>query len=456
LRKLIPRAHCALDYSLRMCALLCALALLSGLVFYKDLVIYSLVIDPLLAGYGLVVGGYILARFVTSFFFRDAKDLGIVPPVAVVMPAFNEEAAIGRSIQSILDLDYPAGRLEVVVINDGSSDGTLGEIQRMAAQHPVVKVIDFVENRGKRAAMAAGIRVTSAEIVAFVDSDSTLAPDAMYRLVQGFANPKVGAVCGHTDVKNVNQSWLTRMQAVRYFVAFKVMKGSESVLGGVVTCCSGCFGAYRREAIVPGLDGWEHQRFLGRPATFGDDRALTNRTLRSWKVIYAGNARSETIVPHDFRVFMRQQLRWKRSWCRESLILCSFIWRRNPLASLTTYIGVLLPLFGPLVAFRALVYLPVVEGAGLPVTYLVGIYVIALFYGFYYVVRQPRDDVVWLAGVTFVFFYVGVLLWQTYWAIATAHSSDWGTRGVARRPGWTADMVGELLEGVEAAPRTSD
>ena len=434
-----------LDWCLRLCAAFCGIALVGGLIFYKDLLIYSLVIDPMLAGYGLLVGAYILARFVISFFYRNVPEVGLHPSVAVVMPAFNEEQAIATSIQSILDLDYPGG-IEVVVINDGSSDSTLAEMKRMAEQHPVVKLIDFPQNRGKRAAMAAGIRATTAEIIAFVDSDSTLARDAMYRLVQGFSDPKVGAICGHTDVANVNQSWLTQMQAVRYFVAFKVMKASESVVGGAVTCCSGCFAAYRREAIAPGLDGWEHQMFLGRRATFGDDRALTNRTLRKWKVTYAANARSETIVPHTFRKFMTQQLRWKRSWTRESLILSSFIWRRNPLASVTTYIGVLLPVLGPLVAFRALVYLPLFEGGGLPITYLVGVYVMSLFYGFYYVVRNPRDDIVWLAGVSFVFFYVAVLLWQTYWAMATARRSDWGTRGPGIEKKTTERWTPELIE----------
>ena len=70
------------------------------------------------------------------------------------------------------------------------------------------------------------------------------------------------------------------MQAVRYFVAFKVVKAAESVFSAV-TCCSGCFSAYRREAILPHLDWWEHQTFLGRPSTFGDDRSLTNCVLRT-------------------------------------------------------------------------------------------------------------------------------------------------------------------------------
>ena len=157
-----------------------------------------------------------------------------------------------------------------------------------------MRVIDFPENRGKRAAMAAGIRATDAEIIAFVDSDSVLEPDAAAAAsCRASPTASVGAIAGHADVLNSRESWITRMQAVRYFVAFRVCKAAESVFGAV-TCCSGCFSAYRRAAIVPCARPWEHQTFLGRPATYGDDRSLTNYVLRDWKVRYESTARSAT------------------------------------------------------------------------------------------------------------------------------------------------------------------
>jgi hyaluronan synthase len=426
-----PRLVRALDLALRASAAVYLLALVAALVLFKALFIQSLFIDPLLAAYGLLVCGYVLLRFVISLFYRPAKDAGIRPTVAVVMPAFNEEEAIAQSLASILAVDYPKDSLEVVVVDDGSNDGTLREIRRVARGNPSLKVIEFPENRGKRAAMAAGVRATSAEIVAFVDSDSALDPDAIYKLVQGFADPDVGGIAGHADVLNVSASWLTKMQEVRYFIAFKVIKASESVFGAV-TCASGCFAAYRREAIESNLAAWEHQRFLGRPATLGDDRALTNIVLRRWRMTYEGAAVSRTIAPHDLRTFLRQQLRWKRSWTRESLILSSHVWRKHPIASISTYVGVILPLVGPLVALRALIYMPLVQGAGVPVIFMAAIYVMSLLYGFYYVIRQPRRDLVWVYGVMFVFFYLVVLAWQTYWAMATARETSWGTRGVAQ------------------------
>ncbi len=426
----LPKRHRStlVDRAARGMAVVYLFAVLVAVVVYKGAFLQALIVDPLLATYGVVVCGFIVSRFALSILYRPAKPAGLEPRVAIIMPGFNEQDAIGDSLRSLLALDYPAGKLEIVAVNDGSTDGTLREMNTVAAHSgDRVHVIDLGTNQGKRAAMAAGIRATDAEIVAFVDSDSVLEPDALRILVQGFAEEKVGAICGHADVLNLDETWLTKMQAVRYFVAFKVVKAAESVFSAV-TCCSGCFSAYRREAILPHLDWWEHQTFLGRPSTFGDDRSLTNCVLRTWKVRYESRAVSHTIVPSDFKQFMTQQLRWKRSWTRESLIVSTFIWRKHPIASASAYVGMLLPLVAPLIAVRAIVYGPLVNDTGAPYLYLLGVYSMAVAYGLYYAARKSRYDSLWIFGVAFCFFYLFFLLWQTYWAMLTARSSSWGTR----------------------------
>jgi hyaluronan synthase len=403
------------------------LAIVAAVIAYKAAFIDALLDDPFFATYGLAVSAYLVSRFVLSLPYRAPRDAGLEPRVAIVMPAFNEQDAIARSLRSLLAVDYPVDKLEIVAIDDGSTDGTLAELRAVEAEAGGrVHVIAFPENRGKRAAMAAGIRTTDAEIVAFVDSDSVLEPDALRKLVQAFADERVGAVCGHADVLNVHETWLTKMQAVRYYVAFRVCKAAESVFGAV-TCCSGCFSAYRRVAIMPRLEWWEDQHFLGRPSTFGDDRSLTNCVLRHWRVVYHADAVSHTIVPDNFRQFMKQQTRWKRSWTRESLLVARFMWRKHPVASLAVYVGMVLPLLAPVSALRALVFHPVV-GHGGPFLYLVGIYSMALVYSLYYAVRRREYGPLWLFGVFFVFFYLVFLIWQTYYAILTARSSSWGTR----------------------------
>jgi hyaluronan synthase len=405
------------------------LLLLAAVMAYKAAFAGLLFTNVFFGVYSLTVACYIVSRFLFSLFYRTRPDAGVEPQIAIVMPGFNEEEAIAHSLRSLLELDYPPEKLELVAVNDGSTDDTLAEMRRVSAESQGrVRVIDFPQNRGKRAAMAAGIRATSAEVIVFVDSDSTVEPQALKRLVQPLADQRVGAVCGHADVLNVRDSWITRMQAVRYFVAFRVVKAAESVFGAV-TCCSGCFSAYRREAILPRLEWWENQTFLGVESTFGDDRSLTNCVLRDWRILYERRAVSHTIVPVTFRAFLIQQTRWKRSWTRESLLVAKFIWRKHPVAALFAYMSILLPLLAPIAAVHSLVWAPLVTHHGvLPLTYLAGIYALALVYSFYFLLFQDRYNVLWLYGILFVFFYLGIMLWQTYYAIATCRTAAWGTR----------------------------
>jgi len=215
------------------------------------------------------------------------------------------------------------------------------------------------------------------------------------------------------------------MQQVRYYSAFRVIKATESLLGGAVVCASGCCAAYRAAAVLPDLEAWEFQTFLGRPATFGDDRALTNRVLRDWRVAYQSTAVAETVVPERPRTFFRQQLRWKKSWLRENLYVVRYFWRKHPLAALFTYASVAFPFFAPFVVLHALGN-AVLGSHGTLWFYVIGSYAMALLYSLYYLVRRPNG--LWYHGMTFVLLYMTVLVFQTYWGILTMRDNRWGTR----------------------------
>lgn len=419
-------------------AVVAIIAILVGAVLYRAVFIDELLAVPFFGIYSLLVCGYIVSRFLIAQFYQPTVDMGQEPTVAIIVPAFNEEGVIKETIRSLLELDYPKKKLEIVVINDGSSDRTWKRIKgvKKKANKKVkgrVRAINFKENRGKRVAMAAGIRATKAEILVFVDSDSVVRPDSLRHLVQDFYDPKVGAVCGHADVLNDRSTWISRMQAVRYYVAFRIIKGAESVYDAV-TCCSGCFSAYRRTAVMARIDWWENQTFVGIQSTYGDDRSLTNCILRDWKVRYQSRAVVSTKVPESFTQFMRQQARWKRSWTRESIQVSKFIWRKHPIAAFFTYVGILLPLAAPIVALRYVVWLPLTAN-GTPWLYLIGLVAIALVYALYYAVVKGPHGMLWLYGVAFVFFYLLFILWQNYWAILTIRTRGWGTRQVEPNTG---------------------
>jgi hyaluronan synthase len=214
------------------------------------------------------------------------------------------------------------------------------------------------------------------------------------------------------------------MQDVRYYVAFRVVKAAES-LYGTVACCSGCLAAYRRRYVMEILDEWLHQTFLGTEATFGDDRSLTNHMLRRYRVVYNANAVCSTIVPERYRQFFKQQLRWKKSWVRETFIASQFMWRRHPFAAFFFYLGAVFPVISPFVAFNALV-VPLLKSGTVSYLYIYGATLMAAMYGLYYLARCRSR--IWVYGIVFSFFYMFILVWQTYYALLTVRRNHWGTR----------------------------
>jgi len=376
--------------------------------------------------YSICVGSFLVSRFLFAAFYRPPRDSEHdLPTVSLIIPAFNEEDLIRRALIHSLEIAYPRDKMECIVVNDGSSDGTLNTIEEVHKEYPELVVLDLDRNRGKRYALAAGAKISKGEIIIFMDSDSFLRPEAIRHLVQGFADPEIAAVSGHCEVENQWTNFLTKMQAVRYYIGFRIIKGAESVFNSV-TCLSGPLSAYRRNVVMQFLDPWVNQTFFGREATFGDDRSLTNFILKKRKVIYDARAVTTTFVPENYSQFFRQQVRWKRSWFRESLRAGAFMWRKQPLMSASFYLGFILPLIGPFVVLRAIIFLPVFQGVT-PFTYIFGIVLMsALMCSTYLFEKRSR---LWFYGIPFCFFYMFILIWQLPWAMVTFWKTGWGTRG---------------------------
>jgi len=273
--------------------------------------------------------------------------------------------------------------------------------------------------------MAECVRQSENEIIVFIDSDSFVKPDTAKELVKYFTDLRVAAVAGHGYVANANVNFLTKMQDVRYFVAFKAYKSAEAIFGSV-TCCSGCCSAYRRNYVLKILDKWLNQKFLGVQCTYGDDRSLTNFLLqKGYKTLFAPEAAAYTFVPDTFRKFLKQQLRWKKSWIRESLRAGTFMFKKNPIMMVSFYLGVILPLLAPVIVVRALLWYPYVTGKA-PWFYLLGLLLMAVVYGLYYYIFTR--DKKWVYGVLFATVYTLILIWQLPWAILNLRDPKWGTR----------------------------
>ena len=412
----------------------------AGLWFIFFFIIYAILLIKITTGsylnddiffgiYSVAITLYIFTRFLLAYLHRPVRvDLTFEPSVTFVVPAKNEEDNIAETIRRFSEVDYPLAKIEVIAVNDGSTDHTLLEMRKVAREiQPYVarvEVVDFAVNRGKRYGMAEGIKRATHDIIIFVDSDSFVEQDCVRHLVKYFADPEIGAVSGHTDVYNRTTNIITQMQALRYYIAFKVYKAAESVFG-IVTCCPGCCSAYRRAYLGEFVDEWLHQTFFGKECTFGDDRSLTNFILRKHQATYSFEARAHTVVPDTFGKYVRQQQRWKKSWLRETFIAASFVWRKNSVAAAFFYMYVFLAFAGPVVFLHAILWNPILYHI-VPWVYLSGLFLMLMLHGIYYRIHVGRRR--WFFAVVSFWFYSVILMWQLPWALFTIADTRWGTR----------------------------
>ncbi|HEX4048708.1 MAG TPA: glycosyltransferase [Elusimicrobiota bacterium] len=410
-----------LSYQVKIGALIALV--LASVVWFKWESLDYFWYTPFFYVYSMSLIAYLLSRFYISWFHRTPKLSGYTPSLSIVISVRNEEQAIGRTVETCHETDYPADLREIIVVNDGSTDGTPKVLGDLARRFPELKVFHLPPS-GKRFAMAEGVRRARGEIIVFVDSDTFLFPDSLRHIVCGFEDPTLGASAGYTAVENADANALTGLQEVRYFVSFRLLKSSESLFG-CVTCCPGCLSAYRRKYVLEFLDAWLHQTFLGAPATFGDDRSLTNFILRKYRVIYNDDAVASTLVPETWGRYMRQQVRWKKSWLRETLIASGFMYRKHPVAALSFYSAAAFSLLSPVMTIRV-AYLECLGHDAIFMYYVLGLVMIGLLQSLYFLYKRPSPH--WLLGMLWMASSLLITGPQTYYAIATMRKNHWGTR----------------------------
>lgn len=385
--------------------------------------------------YSIIAATFLLSRYLFGIFYKSVPiNPKFEPGVSIIIPVFNEEEWIHRTISSCINQYYSVDKLEVIVVDDCSTDRTEEKANDMInlihqegerfKTNDRLKFYKLPQNGGKREALVAGVHQAKHDLVVFVDSDSFLEPHAIRNLVQPFQDPKMGGVAGRTEVENKFTNALTKLQTVRYYIAFRIMKAAESWFD-TVTCLSGPLACYRKELILKNETAWLNQKFLGQPATFGDDRSMTNYILKTHRTGYQDNAICSTIVPSDTKVFLSQQMRWKRSWLRESLRAFLFMWKKEPFMFLFFIIGLIVPIAAPIVVVYNLIYVPVMYGI-FPTTFLIGLLLMAMLMSLAHLFF--RKSKLWGFGFIFVLYYEFILLWQMPVAWVTFWKSTWGTR----------------------------
>ncbi|MFD0502196.1 glycosyltransferase [Streptomyces chiangmaiensis] len=242
--------------------------------------------------------------------------------LVAIIPTYNEDpSTLRRSLCSILVQSRPVSVVHVVddASNDLSAARAAAEMAPQFARAGITLHIHRQpENKGKREALAVGFRASpDAHAYLCVDSDTVLDPQAVEELIKPLANPRVKAVTGLVLALNQRKNLLTRLIDLRYGNAFLFERAAYSQLGSVLCCC-GSLVVYRADVVHANLDDFLTQRFLGRPAVFGDDRRLTNYCLMRGQVLFQSTAVAYTAVPERLGHFLRQQVRWNKSFFRES------------------------------------------------------------------------------------------------------------------------------------------
>lgn len=230
-------------------------------------------------------------------------DSGQFPSVCVLVPCFNEEKVIIPTLQSLSRLDYP--KLEILVIDDGSTDRTVELAEAFRSHSPVPLQVLQKKNSGKASSLNLGIQSSKSDLVLCVDADSQLEASGLKKAaLHLMAKPKLGAVAGTVVVGNTD-THLTGLQNLEYRISN--LQKSFLSLFGLLGIIPGPIGLFRREAIES-VKGYDQS-----PGLFAEDADLTLKLIAAgWDVVYEPDLISKTEAPEESLSFLRQRYRWFR------------------------------------------------------------------------------------------------------------------------------------------------
>ncbi len=388
----------------------------------------------------------------------ESVDDADLPSVTLVIPAFNEGELVRYSVLSAAASRYPADRLEIIVIDDGSTDDTWSHIisaVREAGDNLNITTLRQPKNMGKRQALYDGFKQARGDVFVTIDSDSVLEPDALRNAVTPLVlDPDIGCVAGCVQVLNPRQNLITRFLKVYFSLSFKFVRAYQNEFRGVF-CTPGALSVYRADAVRRIADEWLEQSFLGLPCSTGEDRSMTNLLLREGCLTaYQGNAVVWSRVPHGYVDMANMFLRWARSNIRETLVLWRFMFTRFRERHLQVFrLNMVLVLFSlvmpPLLIAHSVGLLATSDGFVLRYVGVMLLFSLIMSTVYY---RNERDsDWVWL--LVYNVFWIGCLSWVLPYAALTLRNTRWMTRGESVPDGKppSADFAPELPDLVAGA-----
>lgn len=315
----------------------------------------------ILVGFVAIIPGYLNMFLLLNLLgYRQARlDPHIpLPPVSILIAARNEAENLPETLRGIYEQDYP-GEVELIVVDDGSTDDTLNYLR--SVQKPGLNVIS-IPHGGKAAALNSGLEAVSHRVLVTIDADTFIYKQGLRRIVARLiSNPKCAAVAGSVLAKNSRASHFTRLQEWDYFLAIGAVKRQQGMYRGTLVA-QGAFSAYRT-GVVRAARGW--------PNRIGEDIMLTWALLREGHQIdHEPTAVAFTRVPETYRHFFRQRQRWARGMIEALKNHLAIVWKRRGFAGFFVALDLLFP---PLDFFFTTAFLPGVILALLGYYYLAGL-----------------------------------------------------------------------------------
>lgn len=228
--------------------------------------------------------------------------------ITVLLPGHNEAGGLRTTVESLRNQTLAPS--QIIVVDDGSTDG-MSDIAADMRREGLIDIALRTELRsGKSAAANLGFRYATGRFVVIADIDTEFAPDAIERMYDEFADPRVGAVAGNLAPRNAMENLVTIVQAIQYLISISMGRTFADSFG-ILFIVSGAVGMFRHEALA-GVAGWE----VGP----GEDADLTEKLRRAgWRIAFATAAMAYTDVPTTMESLIRQRLRWNRSLVRVRL-----------------------------------------------------------------------------------------------------------------------------------------
>jgi N-acetylglucosaminyltransferase len=365
---------------------------------------------------------------------RTVKGFGadpeIWPRVSIIVPVFNEGSHVLATALSFDQLDYPKDRLEIVFIDDCSTDNTYEFLRMVEAAYPHMRVSRNKRNMGKRLGIKRVVQEVASELVLSVDSDVIVDADALKQLVRHMHSTGADGVGGCVFVSNANENWLTRMQAVKYWVGYQFLKNVENAFDHVM-CLSGCLTLYKREALLAVDEDVADRRFLGEEVKYGEDRFLTRKLVeRGYRTRLCFEARCFTKAPGKMANYLSQQLRWRRSNLIDQISALPHHAKFNPYV-LVHYLSM-----GMLLFFYPLFLAAEVFQLGFVMPMLVHGLVTTFFALAYELNKRKLPEFAQTSGIWFlamVVVFPVLYMTMTPLALATLATTSWETRGHGKK-----------------------